>query len=162
MTFKCRALQIGVISLLAGCVSTYTATPGVQTVAVEYRNSGSMPVLFFDVFEDPKICGKRRPVKPLADGRFVFRYPANADLSFRIAFSVMQRSVMEQCELYVTFPAEAGYEFKIQSIDSEQACYVRVIKTDASGVATKVDARMRQSSYNKIGDMAKSWCEPEA
>lgn len=54
---KFRALPIGTICLLAGCASTYTVPQGVQTVSVEYLNSGSIPVLYFDVFDDPKICG---------------------------------------------------------------------------------------------------------
>lgn len=161
MTFRYGAL-LGAVSLLAGCASTYTAPQGSQTVSVEYRNSGSTPVLYFDVFEDPKVCGKRRPVKPDSGGRYAFQYPANADLSFRIMYSQVQSPTVKMCDMYVTFSAESGYDFQIQSTDSEKACYVRVIKTGASGVATEVDVRMRRSSANMLGDMAKSWCEPEA
>lgn len=162
MTFERGALLVGLISLLAGCASTYIAPQGSPTVSVEYRDSGSTPVLYFDVFEDPKICGKRRPVKPDAAGRYVFRYPANADLSFRIMYSQVQSPAVKMCDMYVTFSAESGYDFQIQSTDSDEACYVRVIKTGASGVSTEVDIRMRRSSANMLGDMAKSWCEPEA
>jgi hypothetical protein len=161
MTFGYRALQIGAVSLLAGCASTYTAPQGVQTVSVEYKNTGSTPLLYFDVFEDPKICGKRRPVMP-SEGKYAFKYPANADLSFRIMYSQVRSPAVKMCDMYVTFSAESGYDFQIQSTDSEKACYVRVTKTDASGISTEVDVRMRQSSANMLGDMATSWCEPES
>lgn len=101
-------------------------------------------------------------MKPVAEGRYAFRYPANTDLSFRIMYSNIKLPTVKMCDMYVTFAAESGYDFQIQSVDSEEACYVRVTKTDASGVPMEVKARMRRSSQNMLGDMATSWCEPEA
>jgi len=159
MDIKTTTLSIAIIAL-SGCAATYEPPTTGPRSTVNYSNLASTNIIYFDFFENSKICGNRRPIEQIHEKqKFSTQVKTNEDVTFRIMYSSGFPTVTT-CDMYHTFEAKEGYDYEITSDFDGSLCIVEVIETK-DGLSQPAEQRSRQSTHNLAGDMAKSWCEPE-